>query len=125
MTLSYLGAMSVEDFFQLTLREIDDAIYYRNKAEESKLQTIMEVLRLQTYWDVNKYKRRGEKRVRKEILMMFPWDKKSPKRRFQTAKEMKNIMKAIARAYNRGDLKRKTTGRRPAKGIPNRRKRKK
>lgn len=120
MTLSYLGALSVEEFFQLTPREIDDAIYYKNKAEEAKLKAVLEVLRLQTYWDINKYKKRGEKRVRKEVLMLFPWDKE-PKRRFQTADEMKKMMQSIARAYNKGDLRRRTTRKRP-EGAPDKNK---
>jgi hypothetical protein len=110
--------MSIEEFFQLTPRELDTAIYYKNKTEESKLRAVMEVLRLQTYWDVNKYKGRGERRTRKEILMRFPWDDEVPKRRFQTAQEMKQMMKSIARSYNRGDLKRRTSGRKLVKGKP-------
>jgi hypothetical protein len=123
ITLSYLGAMSVEEFFQLTPREIDDAIYYKNKTEESKLRAVMEVLRLQTYWDVNKYRKKGEKRTKKEVLMKFPWDEE-PKRRFQTAEEMKQMMKSIARSYNRGDLKRRTSKRKLVKGIPDKNKKK-
>jgi len=123
MVLSYLGAMSVEDFFQLTPREIDDAIYHKNRTEESKLRAVLEVLRLQTYWGINKYKQKGEKRTKKEVLMLFPWDEE-PKRRLQTADEMKQMMKALARSYHKGELKRRTTGRKQAKGIPDKERKK-
>jgi hypothetical protein len=118
MALSHLGAMSIEEFFQLTPRELDTAIHYKNKTEESKLRVVLEALRLQTYWDVNKNRKRGERRTRKEILMRFPWDNEAPKRRFQTAEEMKKMMKSIARSYNKGDLKRRTSSRKLVKGKP-------
>jgi hypothetical protein len=111
MALSYLGALSVEDFFQLTPRELDDAIYYKNKIEEGRIKAVFEVLRLQTYWNVNKHKKRGERRIRKEILMTFPWDSE-PKRKIQNAEQMKQVMKSIARSYNKGELKRRTSKKR-------------
>jgi len=120
MTLSYLGGMSVEEFFQLTPRELDNAIYYKNNMEESKLRIVMEVLRLQTYWDVNKNRKRGEK-IRKEILMKFPWDQ-APKRRFQSAEEMKKMMKSIVKSYKSGNLKRKKGSRKLAKELPDKNK---
>lgn len=91
IALAYMG-LSVTEFLQLTPRELSDAVETKNKINESSLKFIAELMRMQTWWSVNKWLPRAKK-VKKEEIIQFEWDSAPA---YQTVEQMRAKMKAIA-----------------------------
>ncbi len=93
--LANLG-VSVQEFLELSPRELDDAIHHVHQTKEAEIKAYLETMRLQTWWSVNKWLP-SRKKINKKKMITFSWDTE-PKQ--QTMSEMKAVMKAIARAHS-------------------------
>lgn len=93
--LANLG-VSVQEFLELTPRELDDAIHHRNRTREAEMKAYLETMRLQTWWNVNKWLP-SRKKINKKKMITFSWDTE-PKQ--QSMQQMKAVMKAIAKAHS-------------------------
>ena len=101
--------MSPDQFKEITPREFFGALKDEKDRREYKTRIIADSIRMQTLKLLNIQLPRHKKIRSEKLLWHLPWDFDAGKVKYQTAGQMKNVLKAMARD-TKGNKKRGARG---------------